>query len=91
MWAASPYIVFFYKNIAVTDGNTVAGEGHTVLCKGSPLALSGTGIKIGNSLREVLLAYTDLSPIALTDIKGKGTVWIINIVHSFDIKVCEAH
>ena len=27
---------FLYNNITVADGSTVAGEGHTVLYKGSP-------------------------------------------------------
>ncbi|MEK7352840.1 MAG: hypothetical protein AAB177_18345, partial [Nitrospirota bacterium] len=52
---------FLYKNYTVTDGSAVAGEGRTVLFKGSPLALSGTGIKVGDSLREVTLTQTDLS------------------------------
>ena len=50
----------------------MAGEGHTVLFKGSPLALSGTGIKVGDPLREVKLTQTDLSLVNITDTKGKG-------------------
>jgi thiol peroxidase len=80
---------FLYKNITVADGSTAAGEGHTVLFKGSPLALSGTGIRVGDSLREVQLTQTDLSPINITDTKGKGKVRIISVVPSLDTPVCE--
>lgn len=80
---------FLYKNLTVADGSTMAGEGHTVLFKGSPLVLSGTGIKIGDPLREVKLTQTDLSQINITDTKGKGKVRIISIVPSLDTKVCE--
>ncbi|HEY6260497.1 MAG TPA: thiol peroxidase [Nitrospiraceae bacterium] len=80
---------FSYKNMPVADGSTMAGEGRTVLYKGSPLVLSGTGIKVGDSLREVQLTQTDLSPIAITDTKGKGKVRIISVVPSLDTPVCE--
>jgi thiol peroxidase len=80
---------FSYKNMPVADGSTMAGEGRTVLYKGSPLALSGTGIKVGDSLREVQMTQTDLSPIAITDTKGKGKVRIISVVPSLDTPVCE--
>ncbi|MEK7725664.1 MAG: hypothetical protein AAB311_00685, partial [Nitrospirota bacterium] len=36
---------FLYKNLPVADGSVAAGEGHSVLFKGSPLMLSGTGVK----------------------------------------------
>ena len=80
---------FHYKNMTVADGSTAAGDGHTVLYKGSPLALSGTGIKVGDSLRDTTLTQTDLSPIAITDTKGKGKVRIISVVPSLDTPVCE--
>lgn len=80
---------FPYKNLTVADGSTMAGEGHTVLFKGSPLVLSGTGIKVGDPLREVKLTQTDLSQINITDTKGKGKVRIISVVPSLDTKVCE--
>ena len=80
---------FSYKNITVADGSTVAGEGHTVLYKGAPLALSGTAIKVGDPLREVTLTQMDLSAITITDTKGKGKVRIISIVPSLDTPVCE--
>jgi thiol peroxidase len=80
---------FLYKNYTVAGGSAVAGEGRTVLFERKPLALSGTGIKVGDSLREVTLTQTDLSPIALTDTKGKGKVRIISVVPSLDTPVCE--
>ena len=80
---------FPYKDLTVAGGSTIAGEGHIVLYKGSPLALSGTGIKVGDPLREVQLTQTDLSPITITDTKGKGKVRIISVVPSLDTPVCE--
>ena len=80
---------FLYKNLTIADGSIMAGEGHSVLFKGSPLALSGTGIKVGDPLREVQLTQTDLSLINITDTKGKGKVRIISVVPSLDTKVCE--
>jgi len=80
---------FSYKNITIADGSTMAGEGHTVLFKGSPLSLSGTGIKVGDPLREANLTQGDLSLITITDTKGKGKVRIISVVPSLDTPVCE--
>jgi thiol peroxidase len=80
---------FLYKNMTIAGGSAMAGEGHTVLYKGSPLVLSGTGIKVGDPLREVQLTQTDLSPIGITDTKGKGKVRIISVVPSLDTPVCE--
>lgn len=80
---------FLYKDLTVAGGSTMAGEGHTVLYKGSPLALSGTGIRVGDPLREATLTQTDLSPITITDTKGKGKVRIISVVPSLDTPVCE--
>ncbi|HEU0068894.1 MAG TPA: hypothetical protein VFQ26_06475, partial [Nitrospiraceae bacterium] len=42
---------FQYKNMTVADGSVISGEGQKVLFKGSPLVLSGTGIKVGDPLR----------------------------------------
>ena len=80
---------FLYKNYTVADGTAVAGEGRTVLFQGNPLVLSGTGINVGDSLREVTLTQTDLSPMAITGTKGKGKVRIISVVPSLDTPVCE--
>lgn len=80
---------FAYQSLTIAEGSTTAGEGHTVLFKGSPLALSGTGIKVGDHLRDVKVAQTDLSLVNITETKGKGKVRIISVVPSLDTKVCE--
>jgi thioredoxin-dependent peroxiredoxin len=80
---------FQYKNMTVSDGSVIPGEGQKVLFKGTPLVLSGNGIKVGDPLREVQLVQTDLSPIGITDTKGKGKVRIISVVPSLDTPVCE--
>jgi len=80
---------FLYKNITVAEGSAVAGDGHNILFKGSPLALSGNGIKVGDQLRNVRLAQTDLSSINIAETAGKGKVRIISVVPSLDTKVCE--
>jgi len=81
--------MFMYKNYPVADGSATAGDGHNVLFKGSPLALSGNGIKVGDQLRNVKLTQRDLSLVNLTDTTGKGKVRIISVVPSLDTKVCE--
>lgn len=80
---------FSYKSLPVADGSTTAGEGHTVLFKGSPLMLAGMGIRSGDQLRDVKLAQADLSLVNIVDTKGKGKVRIISVVPSLDTKVCE--
>lgn len=81
--------MFLYKNITVAEGSASAGDGHNVLFKGSPLPLSGNGIKVGDRLRSVKLAQTDLSLVNISDTVGKGKVRIISVVPSLDTKVCE--
>lgn len=85
----SPGHEFLYKNIPVAEGSAIAGDGHSVLYKGSPLLLSGNGIKVGDQLRSVKLAQTDLSLVNIADTVGKGKVRIISVVPSLDTKVCE--
>ncbi len=80
---------FLYKNLPVADGSVAAGEGHSVLFKGSPLMLSGTGIKVGDRLRDVKLTNRDLASVNITHTTGSGKVRIISIVPSLDTKVCE--
>lgn len=80
---------FLYKNIPVAEGSAIAGDGHSVLYKGSPLSLSGNGITVGDQLRSVKLAQTDLSLVNIADTVGKGKVRIISVVPSLDTKVCE--
>ncbi len=80
---------FLYKNLAVATGSAAAGEGNNILFKGSPLVLTGPGIKVGDTLRDVKVTQTDLSLVNITDTKGKGKVRIISVVPSLDTKVCE--
>ncbi len=80
---------FMYKNLPVADGSAIAGEGHSILFKGNPLMLAGNGIKVGDHLRDVKVAQTDLSLINIVHTKGDGKVRIISIVPSLDTKVCE--
>jgi thiol peroxidase len=80
---------FMYKNITVAEGSATAGDGHNVLFKGSPVSLSGNGIKVGDQLRSVKLAQPDNTLVNLTETAGKGKVRIISVVPSLDTKVCE--
>jgi thiol peroxidase len=78
---------FMYKNLPVATGSAEPGEGHTVTFKGAPLALAGSGIKIGDTLRDAKVARGDLSLVNLADTRGR--VRIINVVPSLDTPVCE--
>lgn len=80
---------FAYKDLPVANGSAVAGEGNNILFQGKPLMLSGMGIKVGDTVRDVKLAQTDLSMVNINETKGKGKVRIISIVPSLDTKVCE--
>ena len=80
---------FSYKDMPTADGSAVAGEGNNILFQGKPLMLTGMGVKVGDKLRDVKLAQTDLSMVPVNDTKGKGKVRIISIVPSLDTKVCE--
>jgi thiol peroxidase len=80
---------FAYKDLPVANGSATAGEGNNILFQGKPLMLSGMGIKVGDSLRDVKLVQTDLSMVNINETKGKGKVRIISVVPSLDTKVCE--
>ena len=80
---------FLYKNLPIASGTATAGEGNNVLFKGSPLALAGPGIKVGDSVRDVKLAQFDLSLVNINETKGTGKVRIISVVPSLDTTVCE--
>jgi len=81
--------LFTYKNLPVAEETVQTGEGHTVLYKGTPVVLTGTGIKTGDRLRDVKVVQTDLSLVNIAETKGKGKVRIISVVPSLDTKVCE--
>ena len=89
MMGGSAGAAFSYKNIPVADGSAVAGEGNNVLYKGSPLALSGNGVKVGDVLRDVKVTQNDLSLVNIAETKGAGKVRIISVVPSLDTPVCE--
>lgn len=78
---------FMYKDLPVARGTAMAGEGHTVSFKGTPLDLEGPGIKVGDQVRPVQVTKGDLSLVNLADTRGR--VRIISIVPSLDTKVCE--
>lgn len=80
---------FLYKNMPVSDGTAVAGEGNKVLFKGNPLTLTGSGVKIGDVLRDVKVTQNDLSLVNIAETKGSGKVRIISVVPSLDTPVCE--
>ena len=80
---------FSYKNMPVADGSAVAGEGNKVLFKGTPLALAGNGVKVGDMLRDVKVAQNDLSLVNIAETKGAGKVRVISVVPSLDTPVCE--
>lgn len=80
---------FLYKNLPVSDGTAVAGEGNKVLYKGNPLTLTGSGVKIGDVLRDVKVTQNDLSLVKIAETKGSGKVRIISVVPSLDTPVCE--
>lgn len=78
---------FSYQNFPVAKTTASAGDGHTVTMKGTPLALEGHGVKVGDTLPDVQVAKVDLSLMNIAD--TKGAVRIISIVPSLDTKVCE--
>ncbi|MBX3326811.1 MAG: thiol peroxidase [Nitrospira sp.] len=80
---------FLYKNLPVSNGTAVAGEGNKVLFKGNPLSLTGHGVKVGDALRDVKVAQNDLSLVNIGETKGTGKVRIISVVPSLDTPVCE--
>ncbi len=80
-------IAFVYKDLPVASGSAAAGEGHAVIFAGSPLKLEGTGIEVGDRLRDVQVTKEDLSLINIADTRGQ--VRIISVVPSLDTTVCE--
>jgi thiol peroxidase len=80
---------FSYKNLPVAEGSAVAGEGNKVLFKGTPLALTGNGVQVGDMLRDVKVTQNDLTLVNIAQTKGAGKVRIISVVPSLDTPVCE--
>ncbi len=72
----------------VIDSNSVV-PGTQVAKKGEPLALTGTGIKVGERLPDTdLIDAATMQPVNLNDYHGR--VLFLSIVPSIDTKVCEA-
>jgi thiol peroxidase len=78
---------FSYKDLPVDKGSAQTGEGQSVTMGGTAKPLTGQGIKVGDRLRDVQVAKSDLSLMNIVDTKGK--VRIISVVPSIDTKVCE--
>ena len=74
--------------IKVNKGTNAAGDGNTVAMHGSPLALSGKAIKLGEPLPSALVSGGDLAPVDIAT--GTGKVRIISVVPSVDTPTCEA-
>ncbi|MFQ5992480.1 MAG: thiol peroxidase [Nitrospiraceae bacterium] len=86
-WSGLVGTGFTYKDFPVATESAKAGDGNSVTFKGSPLALAGPGIAVGDPLRDSQVARKDLTLINIADTKGK--VRIISVVPSLDTKVCE--
>lgn len=89
MMGGSSRAGFSYKNMPVADGSAAAGEGNKILFRGTPSALVGNGVKVGDQLRDVKVAQNDLSLVNIAQTKGAGKVRIISVVPSLDTPVCE--
>ena len=74
--------------IPVNKGNTQAGDGQAVQFKGSPLPLTGKGLKVGDPMPSATVTGAGLAPVNIADNKGK--VRIINVVPSLDTPTCDA-
>ena len=60
--------------------------GHVTL-KGNPFTLVGPELKVGDAAPDFAVTANDLSPVKLTDFKGK--VCVISSVPSLDTPVCD--
>ena len=74
--------------IKVNKGTGAAGDGNTVAMQGSPLALSGKAIKLGEPLPSAIVTGGNLGPVDIAT--GNGKVRIISVVPSVDTPTCEA-
>jgi thiol peroxidase len=76
------------QGIKVNTENGTAGEGNTVMLKGSPLPLRGTALKVGEPLPSAIVTAANLSAVDIAT--GDGKVRIISVVPSVDTPTCEA-
>lgn len=58
-----------------------------ITMQGNPLTLEGTMVKAGDTAQDFTVLAPDLSPVKLSDYKGK--VRIISVVPSIDTAVCD--
>ena len=77
------------KQAPIVMDSESAVPGTQVARKGQELALTGTGIQVGQKLPETgLVDATTMKPVDLTNYQG--SVLFLSIVPSIDTKVCEA-
>jgi thiol peroxidase len=76
------------QGIKVNKESGTAGDGNTVLMKGSPLPLRGQALKLGEPLPAAIVTGGNLAPVNIA--KGNGKVRIISVVPSVDTPTCEA-
>lgn len=75
-------------DLPVDKGTVPAGAGNSVMMKGNPLPLSGSGvIELGKPMPSAMLVGADLKPMDIGTPTGK--VRIISVVPSVDTKTCE--
>jgi len=78
---------FTYRDLPIAKTSVAGGEGNSVTFRGIPKPLDGPEFKVGDRLRDVHVAKSDLSLINIAD--TRGTVRIISVVPSLDTAVCE--
>ena len=76
------------QGIKVNKESGTAGEGNSVLMKGSPLPLRGQALKVGEPLPSAIVTGGNLGPVDIAT--GSGKVRIISVVPSVDTPTCEA-
>ncbi len=62
-------------------------DSKTVTMKGKPLTLVGKQVKVGDSAPDFEVLANDLSPVKLSDFRGR--VCVISVVPSLDTPVCD--
>lgn len=76
------------QGIKVNKGTGPAGDGNSIMMKGSPLPLRGQAIKVGEPLPSAMVTGANLGPVDIAT--GNGKVRIISVVPSVDTPTCEA-
>src|SRR6185436_12267655 len=76
------------QGIKVNKENGAAGDGNSIMMKGSPLPLRGQAIKVGEPMPSATVTAGNLAPVNMA--AGTGKVRIISVVPSVDTPTCEA-